>query len=90
MIQMSKLKKETKNKKKAKYEQKVIIVLKIKQKHGLKQSQEWVGRLCIVLLTFAVSIRFANFVRLITKVVVVARESDLYLPRWTLGTQRIS
>jgi hypothetical protein len=37
MIQMSKLKKETKNKKQAKYEQKVITVLKIKQKHGLKQ-----------------------------------------------------
>ena len=32
---MSKLKKETK--KQAKYEQKVITVLKIKQKHGLKQ-----------------------------------------------------
>ena len=39
MIQISKLKKETTNKKQAKYDQNVITVLEIKQKHGLRQTK---------------------------------------------------
>jgi len=39
MIQISKLKKETKIKKQAKYDQNVITVLEIKQKHGQNKNK---------------------------------------------------